>query len=59
MKMKCPTDVTSVSWGGETFEADSKGVVDVPASAAAALIEHGLEALPEKAPKKTETGAEQ
>jgi hypothetical protein len=52
MKMKCPNDVTSVSWGGEEYKADSKGYIDVPSYAVADLLEHGLEAVAEKPGRK-------
>ena len=61
MKMKCPEGVTSVSFDGETFEANKKGIVDVPHRALAALSEHGLVAVPDpKAAEETapEGGAE-
>ena len=43
MKMHSPENlVTSVSFGGETFDADERGVFDVPEQAAAELQAHGL-----------------
>jgi hypothetical protein len=47
MKMKCPEGVTSVSFNGETFEANRKGIVDVPHTALTALSELGLVAVPD------------
>lgn len=43
MKMHHPENqVTSVSFDGETFDADERGVFDVPEKAAADLQAHGL-----------------
>lgn len=43
MKMHSPENqVTSVSFDGETFDADERGVFDVPEKAAAELMAHGL-----------------
>lgn len=43
MKMHSPNlAVTSVSYDGETFDADERGVFDVPEKAAAELQAHGL-----------------
>ena len=43
MKMHSPNlAVTSVSFDGETFDADERGVFDVPEKAAAELQAHGL-----------------
>ena len=43
MKMHSPENlVTSVSFGGETFDADERGVFDVPEKAAAELQAQGL-----------------
>lgn len=64
MKMKCPEDMTSVSYDGETFTPNKKGIVDVPHSALAALTAHGLVAVPdpkapeEPAPEGGEEGAQ-
>lgn len=55
MKMKCPEGVTSVSYDGETFDANRKGIVDVPARALEALSAHGLVAVPD--PKAAEEPA--
>lgn len=55
MKMKCPEGVTSVSYDGETFDANRKGIVDVPARALEALTAHGLVAVPD--PKAAEEAA--
>lgn len=56
MKMKCPKGVTSVSFDGETFEANKKGIVDVPHRALAALSEHGLVAVSDAPSAKTGEG---
>lgn len=41
VKMKLPKGGSSVSFGGETFEANKKGEVMVPAEAVADLSAHG------------------
>ena len=43
MKMHAPMNlVTSVSHGGEAYDADERGVFDVPETAANDLMAHGL-----------------
>lgn len=43
MKMHSPDlSITSVSHGGEAYDADERGVFDVPEKAAAELQAHGL-----------------
>lgn len=43
MKMHSPDlSVTSVSHGGEAYDADERGVFDVPEKAAVELMAHGL-----------------
>jgi len=43
MKMHSPNlAVTSVSFDGEAFDADERGIFDVPEKAAAELMAHGL-----------------
>lgn len=44
MKMKAPKDVTSASWGGESYEV-KKGVIDVPHTARADLEALGFTAV--------------
>lgn len=51
MKMKAPKDVTSASWGGESFDV-KKGVVDVPHTARADLEELGFVVVEDKEPEK-------
>ena len=42
MKMKCPEGGTGCSFDGVEYTADDKGVVDVPAEAGSALLDHGF-----------------
>ena len=41
-KMFANDNQTSVSWGGKVFEADEKGVFEVPEEAVTDLMGHGL-----------------
>lgn len=50
MKMKCPEGMTSVSFDGETFKPNKKGIVNVPHTALEALSAHGLVAVPDVKP---------
>ena len=45
-KLYFPDGATSISWGGQTFEADSTGAFEVPAEAVADLLPHGLTTRP-------------
>lgn len=41
-KMRMPQGATEVSFGGEVFKANKKGIVEVPEEAVGALVSHGL-----------------
>ena len=41
-KMHSTNDQTSVFWGGQVFEADERGLFDVPEKALTDLMSHGL-----------------
>lgn len=53
MKMQCPTDVTSVSFDGKSFEVDADGIVNVPEEAFYILLSHGLTEFQEKKKRKS------
>ncbi|OVE46695.1 hypothetical protein [Chromobacterium violaceum] len=48
-KFQCPEGTTSVSVGGEQFNADDHGQIDAPDNAAGLLEPHGFKRVPEKA----------
>lgn len=48
-KFQCPEGVHSVSVGGEQYNADDKGQIDVPDGAAVLLEPHGFKRVPGKA----------
>jgi hypothetical protein len=41
--LKAPKNVGSCSHDGEQYQVDDDGLVEVPAAAVAALVEHGFE----------------
>ena len=49
-KVKFPEGCTSVSWGGATFDANKKGVAEVPEESVADLAAHGVVPVEDPAP---------
>ncbi|MGR2663671.1 hypothetical protein ACUXVY_18965 [Chromobacterium haemolyticum] len=56
-KFKCPDGVSSVSVGGEQFNADDEGFIEAHDNLAGLLEPHGF--TREKEPKPPQAGAEQ
>ena len=46
-KLQLPKGMTSVSWGGNQYDATKKGVVDVPDEAVADLVVFGATGIDE------------
>jgi hypothetical protein len=58
VKVKAPKGCTSMSWGGEEFTVNKKGIASVPAEAVEDLRAHGVKPLDDQAEESAEESAQ-